>query len=96
MFGLSPKLATPSNASLAAPHTRTQNIKKKTKTTTYMIEREREREREEKKRKPHLCLYACMVIVLCLHAFMHGMKDICGCGEVPMMKGKVLKPPLVL
>ena len=82
---------------LISCHTHTHNIKKKKQQQHLSLrEREREREREEKKRKLHICLYACMVIVLCLHAFMHGMKDICGCGEVPMMKGKVLKPPLVL
>ena len=69
MFGLSPKLATPSNASLAAPHThtRTQNIKKTTTTTTYKLERERRKE----KKTPYMfiCLHGYCVVFACVYAW---------------------------
>ena len=73
MFGLSPKLATPSNASLAAPHThtRTQNIKKTTTTLKLERERERERERGEEKKTPYMfiCLHGYCVVFACVYAW---------------------------
>ena len=71
MFGISPKLATPSNASLAATHTHTKYLLKKTTTTTTSTTYKLERERKKEKKTPYMFirLYGYCVVFACVYAW---------------------------